>query len=619
MNDILTLESNEQKKLKNIKNSIKEKKKQLTYYVTIKNMYMKRNDINGQLEAKEKIKELNYQINSLQNAKKELEKPKEIVQKIVKKKKTKKVEINLSNEELDLLNERFKDNHLEILTNFNNIDITLLEHLLQLKQKYIFYIKQENKKVKKIKKSIAILSDFNSENKLDLELNKEQSIRKILKKIINYLDELIRLEYKKINSINRKEKRLIETVFAEKYGIQNISELKKEYNVNELYSTYYQLIFKDKEMNYINDLLEKFPDLYLLRKNKRAFYEDILDKYSNILLNKNFTNEKSKNNYIEVEYYRDLICKYLTYSFENNNSYIQECTIKKIERVLYLINQNEIYSPKSKIILNELSYLKEIIKLGTLTNNNTYNVKEISSEYVFSVDSEHTKVIEDAISVKKEDNYYFVNIYTPDLASFIPINSILESKALERYKRNNYSFKSDIVGFFKLVQGRKKRVIGYHFLFDMDGNLVDLKIEKNIIKLYKTYTFSEVSLLLRNKSNQNINILGEIYEKIDNKSLEKIDYSSSTILSNMIVDLGSILGKYLNTRNIPCLYKHMNDGKVYNIPDDYYYIEFTSPLRSYLSYFNQRAVLEQKYVRTDDICSEINTKIEKQKTKKYNN
>ena len=61
-------------------------------------------------------------------------------------------------------------------------------------------------------------------------------------------------------------------------------------------------------------MLEKYPDLYLLKNKRRLFYEIISDKYANVLLNKNYIgdSEKSKNNLEELEYYKKLILKYLS-------------------------------------------------------------------------------------------------------------------------------------------------------------------------------------------------------------------------------------------------------------------------------------------------------------------
>ena len=382
----------------------------------------------------------------------------------------------------------------------------------------------------------------------------------------------------------------------------------KDYTTEELYSTYYELIFKDRNLTEITDLLEKYPDLYLLKNKKKIFYELILDKYANVLLNKNYieNTEKCKKNKEELEYYKKLIVNYLAYSFENDKPIIRDLTIKKIERITTIFNNNDIYIEKSNEILNQIKYFQEIIHLGSIQSNDL--VKEINNEYIFSIDSDGTQIIEDALSLRKDQNHYYVNFYIPDLISFIPENSILEKKALERYKSSKYAFPHDIIKFFKFNQGRKKRVIGYHFIFDKDGKILDMKIEKNLVKLYNSYTFEQFNklFLLEEKIP---NDMKEIYEKLSNKKLE--DNNSGVILSFLIQYCGINLGKYLGSKNIMCIYKDISNGEVHPTWNENDYVEFTSPIRSYISFYNQRAMFSQNKELLNEQCEIVNQKIKK--------
>ena len=263
---------------------------------------------------------------------------------------------------------------------------------------------------------------------------------------------------------------------------------------------------------------------------------------------------------------------------------------------------------KSNEILNQVKYFQEIIHLGNGKNDDS--IKEINNEYIFSIDSDGTKIIEDALSIKKENNNYYINFYIPDLVSFIPKDSILEKKALDRYKNNKYAFQTDVIKFFKLKQGIKKRVIGYHFVYDNKGNLKDLKIEKNIIKLYNSYTFEKFNKLFL-ENNANALNLKEIFELISNKSIEDINYSSSAILSYLIQIAGINLGKYLGTKNITCIYKDISNGEAHLIWKDNDYVEFTSPIRSYISFQNQRIMFGKHVKDLYEKCDVINQKVKK--------
>lgn len=589
-----------------IKNLISERRKEIIGLISQNNINTKKNDIENIDLTRTKIKRLKDEILLLQNLKKE---PTYSQEKNKNPKKNTTEKNLLNKKDLEYLSKYISGNHMKILTEFDDIEVSLLEHLLQLKQNYMTNKKTINKKVKNIKKSIKILSDFSSEQntKLNEMLDNNLYLRKILSKVIKYLDKLIRIEFKKRNSLTRKERRLIETLFADKLGEKEKIPL-KDYTTEELYSTYYELIFKDRNLTEITDLLEKYPDLYLLKNKKKIFYELILDKYANVLLNKNYieNTEKCKKNKEELEYYKKLIVNYLAYSFENDKPIIRDLTIKKIERITTIFNNNDIYIEKSNEILNQIKYFQEIIHLGSIQSNDL--VKEINNEYIFSIDSDGTQIIEDALSLRKDQNHYYVNFYIPDLISFIPENSILEKKALERYKSSKYAFPHDIIKFFKFNQGRKKRVIGYHFIFDKDGKILDMKIEKNLVKLYNSYTFEQFNklFLLEEKIP---NDMKEIYEKLSNKKLE--DNNSEIILSFLIQYCGINLGKYLGSKNIMCIYKDISSGEVHSTWNENDYVEFTSPIRSYISFYNQRAMFGQNKELLNEQCEIVNQKIKK--------
>lgn len=573
---------------------IEKLKKEFRYYIALKNCYFKTNNYSKAEEVKKEIKEVKQKISNVQKLRQEVEFEKnKKKEKQAKKEKDKKVEIQLTREEISLLNELIEEDHYFILTHFDTINVPLIEYLQELNQKYQFYLTKENKTIKKIKRSLNILNHLGESDSKNLQksLEKHQKMKYILNKIKRYINKLIHLEYKKRNKINREERRIVETLFAEKYGVKEYNA-DFSYKLEELYSTYYQMIFKDQELSYIEKLLEEFPDLYLLKTSKRYFYQDILDRYENSLLNKNYlgTSKKEEKNRKELEYYQSLIMMYLTYAFENDNYDIVNFTVKKIERIIELLDGKDFYLQKSKVILKQLNDLKEMIKLGNMSVRENHNIKEIKGEYIFSIDKEGTKIIEDALSVQKKEGNYYINFYTPDVASFIEDNSSLDKRAFEKFKsdgRRNYSLPREQTYMFRFLQGRKKRAIGYHFVLDSKGELKSIKIEKNIIKLYNSYTFDEFNTLL-GSVDENTSCLKEVYQLLEHR--EEFVHSSN-LLQSLILDFGNLLGKYLNTTATPCLYKNLENGTISSIPNPDFYVEFTSPLRSYLSIMNQKILL----------------------------
>ena len=604
--------NNTEKKLI-IKKLISERRKEILILISKKSICIKNDNIENLNLIRREIKNKKDEISILQNIKDNIVEVRSRSES--KKQKTQKEKPILTNEECDFLNSCISGNHINDLTNFDNIEISLLEHLLLLKQKYVFYKKNTNKKIKDVRRSIKILNEFKSEENLELNnlLNSNIELRKILSKVLKYLDKLIKIEFKKRNKLTREERRLIETLFADKIGVKEEQKI-EDYNTQELYSVYYELIFKDKDISEINDLLDKKSELYLLENKNKLFYELILDKYANTLLNKNYIGDslKAKKNLEELEYYKKLIVKYLVFGFENNEHKICDLTINKIERIITIFNKNDIYAERSNEILTQMKYFQEIIHLGNTQNNDS--IKEIENEYIICIDADEANIREDALSIDKKNNNYYLNFYIPDLISFIPKNSVLECKALERYKESKYAFSRDIIKFFKFNQGRKKRVIGYHFEFKEDGTLKNLTIEKNLVKIYNSYSFSQFNQLYN--IDENANNLKELYELLSHKNIKDINYNSNAMLSFIIQYLGMILAKYLGTKNIKCLYKNINSGEVHYNFDEDDYVEFTSPLRSYISFYNQRVLFEQNTKNIDEQCNKINQKI-KEKRKNY--
>ena len=276
-----------------------QRRKEIIGLISQNNVYSKNNDIANIDITRKKIKQKKDEILLLQNLKEEII-VKNNERKMLKKSLEKPI---LSQNDCEILNKYLDEDYIKELTNFCDIEIPLLEHLLNIKQKYVIKRKLINQKLKMIKKSINILNDLESNESKNLtnEYKENKKIRKALTKIIIYLNKLIKIEFKKRNSLNRKEKRLLETLFADKIGFKDQQQI-KDYPLDELYSTYYQLVFNDKNLDEITELLDKYPDLYLLQKNKKFFYELILDKYANTLLNKNYVkdSEKSKKNLEEL-------------------------------------------------------------------------------------------------------------------------------------------------------------------------------------------------------------------------------------------------------------------------------------------------------------------------------
>ena len=190
----------DKKKIEFIKDSIKQKRKYLNYLVARKNCYHKQDDNVLFDEVRKEIRKTKKEIDTFQELKNKIEEDlivRKEVSHTAKKKTENKLEITLTEREINLLNNLGNEDHFLNLTHFDNIEISLLEHLLSLKQKYQFYLKKENKTIKNLNKSINLLNDLASvPKKIESSLKEHQETKRVLSKIIRYLDKLIKLAEK---------------------------------------------------------------------------------------------------------------------------------------------------------------------------------------------------------------------------------------------------------------------------------------------------------------------------------------------------------------------------------------------------------------------------------------
>ena len=126
-----------------IKNLISERRKEIIGLISQNNINTKKNDIENIDLTRTKIKRLKEEILLLQNLKKE---PTYSQEKNKNPKKNTTEKNLLNKKDLEYLSKYISGNHMKILTEFDDIEVSLLEHLLQLKQNYMTNKKTINKK-----------------------------------------------------------------------------------------------------------------------------------------------------------------------------------------------------------------------------------------------------------------------------------------------------------------------------------------------------------------------------------------------------------------------------------------------------------------------------------------
>ena len=162
-------------------------------------------------------------------------------------------------------------------------------------------------------------------------------------------------------------------------------------------------------------------------------------------------------------------------------------------------------------------------------------------------------------------------------------------------------------------------------------NVIDFKIEKNIVKLNRNFKESEVNTILEDdliqKGSDDIKLLYEILLKeINNREVKNKAQYIITLITRI---LSKKLGEYCYLQRINCLYS-INGINNYATLDskeltvDNAYVKFSAPLRNYARLVNQLVILgyEKAKQEIDNTYLLLNKKTEneefddKVKTKK---
>ena len=150
-------------------------------------------------------------------------------------------------------------------------------------------------------------------------------------------------------------------------------------------------------------------------------------------------------------------------------------------------------------------YLKNIpseVKESDLANR-----KDLTDKIIFTIDGEHTKDIDDAISLDRHGDNYILGVHIADVSNYVIENTPLGDEA---YLRGTSCYLADRVipmlphelsnGICSLNEGVIRLAMSCVMEFDNTGKLIDYDIFPSYIKSRKKMTYTAVNdILMRNK------------------------------------------------------------------------------------------------------------------------
>jgi ribonuclease R len=173
---------------------------------------------------------------------------------------------------------------------------------------------------------------------------------------------------------------------------------------------------------------------------------------------------------------------------------------KKISKDnLYNILVKQEYNLKHRFSNKALAEVKSFSPLSLK------NRKDLTSLSTFSIDPIDAKDIDDAISVKKDAQYFYLWVHIADVSGGILRDSEIDKEAKKRgcttYLPNETYFMlpKEVTDLLSLQEKRKSPAVTVYIKFDKRGNPIEKEFYKSIVRSDKSFSYTEVQKILDGK------------------------------------------------------------------------------------------------------------------------
>jgi len=168
---------------------------------------------------------------------------------------------------------------------------------------------------------------------------------------------------------------------------------------------------------------------------------------------------------------------------------------------------------------------EEVLKLPTeVEETDLPGRRDLRNEYIFTIDGDDTKDIDDAISFAKADDGFRLGVHIADVTHYVRENTALDASALNRgtsiYLADRvipmlpHTLSSGICSLFPNVD---RLALSCQMLVDTSGNVTEYEFFTSIINSKRRFTYTEVQNLLDTGENELINSMDELREILRKK------------------------------------------------------------------------------------------------------
>lgn len=149
------------------------------------------------------------------------------------------------------------------------------------------------------------------------------------------------------------------------------------------------------------------------------------------------------------------------------------------------------------------------------------NRKDFRKRNVFTIDGEHAKDLDDAVSIKKLGRGYELCIHIADVAHYVMEGTALDKEAFDR---GTSVYLADRVipmlpktlsnGMCSLSEGEERLALSCIMTIDENGKITKSKIVESIIKSSHRMTYTDVNTIFEGQDKELVNKYSDIYDDL---------------------------------------------------------------------------------------------------------
>ena len=245
----------------------------------------------------------------------------------------------------------------------------------------------------------------------------------------------------------------------------------------------------------------------IIKVLERNLTQVVGEFYDGQIFPKNYNNDivfkLRKNDLKKVKNHQLIKAKITRYG----KSFIKECSLMEIignvedkdieiKEVIYRFNLTNEFTP------SEIDFAESI---GTEINLlEIENRVDLRNETIFTIDGEYTKDIDDAISLKKQNDNYILGVHIADVSYYVTEDSVLDKCA---YKRGTSVYLANSVipmlpkelsnGICSLNPRVDRFTISCEMEITKNGEVINYSIFQSVIKSKYKMTYTNVNKILK--------------------------------------------------------------------------------------------------------------------------